>query len=132
MFEKFSMSDIDSAGRGGEYTVQVSSTARVANANLDPGCTDRSCALQAGFGWTNGVLLWVASNYGGALVAPECPPLLAVAPAASSSAAAPSGTGSASASGPSPSTTGAARGLGTPSVRVLGALLAGVVACAAW
>ena len=24
MFEKFSMADIDSAGRGGEYTVQVS------------------------------------------------------------------------------------------------------------
>lgn len=24
MFEKFSISDIDSAGRGGEYTVQVS------------------------------------------------------------------------------------------------------------
>ncbi|KAJ7366222.1 trehalase [Mycena albidolilacea] len=109
MFEKFSISDIDSAGRGGEYTVQ------------------------AGFGWTNGVLLWVASNYGGALVAPECPSLLAVAPAASSSAA-PSGTGSASASasGPSTSTTGAARGLGAPSMRVLGALLACVVACAAW
>ncbi|KAJ7351163.1 hypothetical protein DFH08DRAFT_648452, partial [Mycena albidolilacea] len=41
MLEKFSISDIDLAGRGGgEYTVQ------------------------AGFGWTNGVLLWVASNYG--------------------------------------------------------------------
>ena len=33
MFEKFSIADIDSAGRGGEYTVQ------------------------AGFGWTNGVVL---------------------------------------------------------------------------
>ncbi|KAJ3008491.1 hypothetical protein NUW54_g3138 [Trametes sanguinea] len=52
MFEKFSMSDIDSAGRGGEYTVQ------------------------AGFGWTNGVLLWVASNYGNVLVPPKCPDLL--------------------------------------------------------
>jgi alpha,alpha-trehalase len=40
MFEKFSVTDVNSAGRGGEYTVQ------------------------AGFGWTNGVLLWVASTYG--------------------------------------------------------------------
>ncbi|KAG2009793.1 trehalase [Coprinopsis cinerea AmutBmut pab1-1] len=54
MFEKFSNLDIDSAGRGGEYVVQ------------------------AGFGWTNGVLLWVASNYGGALTTPECPNLLEV------------------------------------------------------
>ncbi|KAG5717580.1 Trehalase [Termitomyces sp. T112] len=52
MFEKFSNVDIDSAGRGGEYTVQ------------------------AGFGWTNGVLLWVSSLYGGMLVEPECPNLL--------------------------------------------------------
>ena len=52
MFEKFSISDIDSAGRGGEYTVQ------------------------AGFGWTNGVVLWVASTYGHVLVAPQCPDLL--------------------------------------------------------
>ena len=53
MFEKFSASDVDSAGRGGEYTVQ------------------------AGFGWTNGVVLWVASRYGKVLTAPTCPPLLA-------------------------------------------------------
>ncbi|TFK27682.1 trehalase [Coprinopsis marcescibilis] len=52
MFEKFSNLDIDSAGRGGEYV--------------------------AGFGWTNGVALWVASNYGGALVVPQCPNLLEV------------------------------------------------------
>ncbi|KDR82546.1 hypothetical protein GALMADRAFT_220535 [Galerina marginata CBS 339.88] len=52
MFEKFSNLDIDSAGRGGEYTVQ------------------------AGFGWTNGVLLWVASNYGAVLESPQCPDLL--------------------------------------------------------
>ncbi|CAA7261546.1 unnamed protein product [Cyclocybe aegerita] len=52
MFEKFSNLDIDSAGRGGEYTVQ------------------------AGFGWTNGVVLWVASNYGSVLDAPQCPDLL--------------------------------------------------------
>lgn len=51
MFEKFSNLDIDSAGRGGEYVVQ------------------------AGFGWTNGVLLWIASNYGSALAAPQCPRL---------------------------------------------------------
>ncbi|KAK7689932.1 hypothetical protein QCA50_006571 [Cerrena zonata] len=55
MFEKFSMSDIDSAGRGGEYTVQ------------------------AGFGWTNGVALWIASIYGEQLVAPICPNLTAQA-----------------------------------------------------
>ncbi|KAI0248230.1 hypothetical protein BJV78DRAFT_1355029 [Lactifluus subvellereus] len=47
MFEKFSIRDIDSGGRGGEYTVQ------------------------AGFGWTNGVALWVASVFGDQLVAPE-------------------------------------------------------------
>jgi alpha,alpha-trehalase len=55
MFEKFSNLNIDSSGYGGEYTVQ------------------------AGFGWTNGVLLWVASTYGEQLVAPQCPPLVAAA-----------------------------------------------------
>lgn len=49
MFEKFSVIDIDSAGRGGEYTVQL------------------------GFGWTNGVLLWAASVYGNLLNVPSCP-----------------------------------------------------------
>ena len=49
MFEKFSNLDIDSAGRGGEYTVQ------------------------AGFGWTNGVVLWIANTYGSVLDAPTCP-----------------------------------------------------------
>jgi alpha,alpha-trehalase len=53
MFEKFSNLDIDSAGSGGEYTVQ------------------------AGFGWTNGVVLWVASAYGGILDAPKCPNITA-------------------------------------------------------
>ncbi|KAJ7611950.1 trehalase [Mycena polygramma] len=97
MFEKFSISDIDSAGRGGEYTVQ------------------------AGFGWTNGVLLWVASNYGGALVAPQCPSLLVAAPPASSSSA----SGSATASAPASSTTtGAALGLKMPSIAVLAAVVA--------
>jgi alpha,alpha-trehalase len=71
MFEKFSIQDVDSSGSGGEYTVQ------------------------AGFGWTNGVVLWVASTFGDQLVAPVCPdslvastsrknggPQLAVAPLA--------------------------------------------------
>jgi len=49
MFEKFSNLDIDSAGRGGEYTVQ------------------------AGFGWTNGVALWIAGTYGSVLDTPSCP-----------------------------------------------------------
>ena len=49
MFEKFSNFDIDASGSGGEYTVQ------------------------AGFGWTNGALLWVASTYGHVLDAPKCP-----------------------------------------------------------
>lgn len=49
LFEKFSALDVDSAGRGGEYDVQ------------------------AGFGWTNGVLLWIASQYQNELVRPSCP-----------------------------------------------------------
>ena len=54
MFEKFSISDVDSSGRGGEYTVQ------------------------AGFGWTNGVVLWLANTFGEQLVGPVCPdPLFA-------------------------------------------------------
>ncbi|KAJ6584320.1 Six-hairpin glycosidase-like protein [Mycena capillaripes] len=112
MFEKFSISDIDSAGRGGEYTVQ------------------------AGFGWTNGVLLWVASNYGNTLVAPTCPSLLAVAPAGSGSSSSASGSASASASGSSSTapggSTGAALGLSAPGLRVVGALVVCVVAFAAW
>ena len=49
MFEKFSNLDVDSAGLGGEYTVQ------------------------AGFGWTNGVALWIAGTYGSVLDTPSCP-----------------------------------------------------------
>ncbi|KAI0265670.1 glycoside hydrolase [Gloeopeniophorella convolvens] len=67
MFEKFSIRDIDSGGRGGEYTVQ------------------------AGFGWTNGVLLWVASNFGPQLVAPVCPDPLAEAAAATGSSSSSAG-----------------------------------------
>lgn len=60
MFEKFSISDVDNSGSGGEYTVQ------------------------AGFGWTNGVLLWVASTFGEQLVTPVCPdPLFAASSAGS-------------------------------------------------
>ena len=46
----------------------------------------RTCALiglfmspnliQVGFGWTNGVVLWIAKNYGQVLADPQCPPLL--------------------------------------------------------
>ncbi|KAG8888342.1 hypothetical protein FRB98_007916 [Tulasnella sp. 332] len=56
MYEKFNVFDIDSAGSGGEYTVQ------------------------AGFGWTNGAALWVAANYGAILDRPECP-AIEIAPA---------------------------------------------------
>ena len=64
MFEKFSCTDIDIGGSGGEYTVQ------------------------AGFGWTNGVVLWVANTFGGKLVAPTCPnPLVEASLSQSSSTA---------------------------------------------
>ncbi|WVR09451.1 hypothetical protein IAU60_006518 [Kwoniella sp. DSM 27419] len=49
MFEKFNATDTDAAGGGGEYTVQI------------------------GFGWTNGVVLWTAAEYGQYLPAPTCP-----------------------------------------------------------
>ncbi|KAG8984621.1 hypothetical protein FRB93_006401 [Tulasnella sp. JGI-2019a] len=49
MYEKFNALDGDSAESGGEHTVQD------------------------GFGWTNGVALWVASKYGTILDAPKCP-----------------------------------------------------------
>ena len=85
MFEKFSISDIDSAGRGGEYTVQ------------------------AGFGWTNGVVLILASEYGGVLAAPQCPDLLAQA---------------ASTSATTSGANGALRGAPSGAVLALSALLA--------
>ncbi|KAG8214941.1 glycoside hydrolase family 37 protein [Butyriboletus roseoflavus] len=62
MFEKFSNLDVDSSGYGGEYTVQ------------------------AGFGWTNGVVLWVAANYGKVLVGPQCPALVTTVTSSSSGA----------------------------------------------
>ena len=96
MFEKFSISDIDSAGRGGEYTVQ------------------------AGFGWTNGALLWIASQYGDVLVAPDCPDLLA-------SAASTSGSGTSGTTGGSSATVRVGAGAGTVGVAVVLAALVGMV-----
>ncbi|KAH9831342.1 trehalase-domain-containing protein, partial [Rhodofomes roseus] len=61
MFEKFNTTDVDSSGSGGEYTVQ------------------------AGFGWTNGVVLWIAANYGHVLAAPDCPDILEIVGASSNS-----------------------------------------------
>ncbi|KAJ7505883.1 trehalase [Mycena galericulata] len=108
MFEKFSISDIDSSGSGGEYTVQ------------------------AGFGWTNGVVLWVASNYGKVLVAPQCPDLLTVAYAPTSSAGATATAPGSSTASASPSgKTGAALGLKAPGLRAVGALVALALASAA-
>ncbi|KAF8749526.1 Trehalase [Rhizoctonia solani] len=52
MFEKFSAVDVDQAGSGGEYTVQ------------------------AGFGWTNGVALWIGAKYGAILSSPTCPAII--------------------------------------------------------
>ena len=99
MFEKFSISDIDSAGRGGEYTVQ------------------------AGFGWTNGVVLVVAGEYGGVLVRPQCPDVLAqqAPPPSNGSGAGTSGSGS--------GTNGARAVRGGVS---LGAVMAGVLALGAY
>ncbi|GAK65251.1 glycoside hydrolase family 37 protein [Moesziomyces antarcticus] len=53
MFEKFNASDINAAGGGGEYEVQV------------------------GFGWTNGVAIWLGGQLGANLTRPECPPVVA-------------------------------------------------------
>jgi alpha,alpha-trehalase len=72
MFEKFSNLDIDSAGRGGEYTVQVRTS------EMWLFCVFTDVIRKAGFGWTNGVALWIASNYGKVAVAPLCPNLLEV------------------------------------------------------
>lgn len=49
MFEKFNMTDPDAAGGGGEYEVVV------------------------GFGWTNGVVLYLAGEYGQYLAPVSCP-----------------------------------------------------------
>ncbi|KAF8883777.1 Six-hairpin glycosidase-like protein [Gymnopilus junonius] len=70
MFEKFSNLDVNSAGQGGEYTVQ------------------------AGFGWTNGVLLWVASNYGSVIDSPICPDLLITPTGSGSGTSSSNGSGS--------------------------------------
>ncbi|KAJ1963051.1 hypothetical protein GGI12_002277 [Dipsacomyces acuminosporus] len=49
MFEKFNSTLVGQEGGGGEYTVQ------------------------AGFGWTNGVLLWTLDTFGSQLQTPQCP-----------------------------------------------------------
>lgn len=49
MFDRFSSFDVNTGGRDGD--------------NI----------LQAGFGWTNGVVLWVVSTYGDVLASPKCP-----------------------------------------------------------
>lgn len=54
--------------------------------------------IQAGFGWTNGVLLWVASTYGDILVAPQCPDLLAQVQTTTSPTTTATGAGSSSTS----------------------------------
>ena len=53
MFEKFNASDVNAAGSGGEYTVQT------------------------GFGWTNGVAIWLGGQLGANLTRPDCPPVVA-------------------------------------------------------
>lgn len=53
MFEKFNTTDVNAAGSGGEYAVQV------------------------GFGWTNGVAIWLGGQLGANLTRPECPPVIA-------------------------------------------------------
>ncbi|GAC94474.1 glycoside hydrolase [Pseudozyma hubeiensis SY62] len=53
MFEKFNTSDVNSAGSGGEYAVQL------------------------GFGWSNGVAIWLGGQLGANLTRPECPPVIA-------------------------------------------------------
>ncbi|RHZ87199.1 hypothetical protein Glove_40g169 [Diversispora epigaea] len=48
IFEKYDTQELGLPGGGGEYDVQV------------------------GFGWTNGILLWIFSNFGDILEEPEC------------------------------------------------------------
>lgn len=95
MFEKFSINNIDAGGSGGEYTVQ------------------------AGFGWTNGVVLWAASEFGSELVAPECPNPLeeATSPAATALSSSSSSKASANATG-----TGTSGAVDTANMHMGGAL----------
>ncbi|CAO1630002.1 unnamed protein product [Parajaminaea phylloscopi] len=51
MFEKFLPTDLSAAGGGGEYTVQT------------------------GFGWTNGVALWILAEFPDVVKRPTCPAL---------------------------------------------------------
>ncbi|KAJ2109149.1 hypothetical protein GGI16_000846, partial [Coemansia sp. S142-1] len=65
MFEKFDSTQIGKEGGGGEYNVQ------------------------AGFGWTNGVLIWTLDTFGKSLVAPSCPGTPLGADSAATSSATP-------------------------------------------
>lgn len=58
MFEKYSDQSVNEAGSGGEYEVAV------------------------GFGWSNGVLIWVADTFRDRLQTASCPNLTANATAA--------------------------------------------------
>ncbi|CAD8089254.1 unnamed protein product [Paramecium primaurelia] len=49
MFEKYDATSIGTSGGGGEYEVQT------------------------GFGWTNGVVIWILNTFGQKLVLPTCP-----------------------------------------------------------
>ena len=51
LFEKLSTLNVAASGSGGEYITQT------------------------GFGWTNGVALWVGANFKDVLVQPDCPPI---------------------------------------------------------
>lgn len=79
---------------------------------------------QAGFGWTNGVVLWVASVYGGVLVEPHCPNLLdtPVVGGGSSTSDSPGPTGSGGPTGNN-AAVGSWRGLPSTAVLVLAAFL---------
>ena len=46
---------------------------RFSSFDIDSGGGDGGDILKAGFGWTNGVVLWVVSTYGDILVSPKCP-----------------------------------------------------------
>ncbi|CAD8070968.1 unnamed protein product [Paramecium sonneborni] len=49
MFEKYDATNIGTSGGGGEYEVQT------------------------GFGWTNGVVIWILNTFGQQLILPTCP-----------------------------------------------------------
>jgi alpha,alpha-trehalase len=70
LFEKFSVLDVDSAGRGGYVLSFYIPFVLGVNEFYS-----REYTVQAGFGWTNGVLLWTSSRFGDVLTSPSCPTL---------------------------------------------------------